>query len=122
MPELKGTTRDLVPLVSLDRDRIKILDRGVPPSTSSPRAPNHATYFALLPPRGRQGEPKYVAEDVFGYRFLSDVSMADYKDGEVTWQGFLRPYRDAQEAKAMFQEYIAGVKKDGAEVKPLAVD
>jgi formylglycine-generating enzyme required for sulfatase activity len=36
IPELKGTTRDLVPLVSLDRARIKIPDRPVPPSTSSP--------------------------------------------------------------------------------------
>ena len=71
---------------------------------------------------GRQGEPKYVAQDVFGYSFLSDVFMADYKDGDVTWQGFLRPYRDTQEAKAMFEKYIAGVKKDSAEVKPLAAD
>lgn len=81
-----------------------------------------ATLFAFLPAANRQGEPKYVAQDVFGYSFLSDVFMADYKDGDVTWQGFLRPYRDAQEAKAMFEKYIAGVKKDGAEVKPLAVD
>ena len=46
-------------------------------------------------PRAGEGDPKYVAQDVFGYSFLSDVFMADYKDGDVTWQGFLRPYRDA---------------------------
>jgi len=81
-----------------------------------------ATYFALLPAAGRQGEPKYVAQDVFGYSFLSDVFMADYKDGEVAWQGFLRPYRDDQEAKALLEKYVAGVKKDGAEVKTIVAE
>src|SRR5262249_6364229 len=47
-----------------------------------------ATYFALLPAKDREGEAKYVAQDVFGYSFLSDVFMADYKEGDVTWQGF----------------------------------
>ena len=46
--------------------------------------------------------------------------MADYKEGNDAWQGFLRPYRDAQEAKTVLQKYIDGVKKDGAEVKTLA--
>ena len=72
-----------------------------------------------MPAQGRQGDPKYVAQDVFGYSFLSDVFMADYKDRDVSWQGFLRPYRDTQEAKAILEKYIAGVKKDGAEVKTL---
>jgi hypothetical protein len=81
-----------------------------------------ATLFGLLPAQGRDGEPKYVAQDAFGYSFLSDVFMADYKDGKVTWQGFLRPYRDEQEAKAVFQKYIEGVKKDGAEVKSIAAE
>ena len=88
-----------------------------PPRPSRRRDDSPATYFALLPAKDREGEPKYVAQDVFGYSFLSDVFMADYKDGDVTWQGFLRPYRDAKEAKAVFQKYIEGVKKDGAEVK-----
>ena len=48
--------------------------------------------------------------------------MADYKEGDVTWQGFLRPYRDAKEAKAVFEKYVAGVKKDGAEVKTLTTE
>ena len=47
--------------------------------------------FALLPAGGKQGDPKYVAQDVFGYSFLADVFMADYKEGDVTWQGFLAP-------------------------------
>jgi hypothetical protein len=81
-----------------------------------------ATYFAFLPTQSRQGDGKYVAQDVFGYSFLSDVFMADYKDKDVAWQGFLRPYRDAQEAKTMLQKYIDGVKKDGAEVKSLTAE
>jgi hypothetical protein len=78
-----------------------------------------ATYFALLPAAGKQGDNKYVAQDVFGYSFLSDVFMADYKEGEVTWQGFLRPYRDEKEAKEVLQKYVVSVKQDGAEVKTL---
>jgi hypothetical protein len=81
-----------------------------------------ATFFALLPTKGRQGEAKYVAQDVFGYSFLSDVFMADYKDRDVTWQGFLRPYRDMPEAKTILEKYIAGVKKDGAQVKTLTAE
>ena len=91
------------------------------PSQPTPRSPRRRI-FALLPAQGRQGDAKYVAQDVFGYSFLSDVFMADYKDGDVTWQGFLRPYRDAQEAKAVLEKYIAGVKKDGAEVKTLTAE
>ncbi len=78
-----------------------------------------ASFFALLPAAGRQGDPKYVAQDVFGYSFLSDVFMADYKEGADAWQGFLRPYRDVKEAQAVFQKYIDGVKKDGADVKTI---
>jgi hypothetical protein len=80
-----------------------------------------AALFALLPAQDRQGDAKYVAQDVFGYSFFSDVFMADYKTGDVTWQGFLRPYRNTDEAKAVLDKYIDGVKKDGAEVKRLAV-
>ncbi|MFO0889231.1 MAG: DUF6599 family protein [Isosphaeraceae bacterium] len=80
------------------------------------------TYFALLPAQGKQGDNKYVSQDVFGYSFLSDVFMADYKEGDVTWQGFLRPYRDAKEAKEVLEKYVAGVKQDGAEVKDLQAE
>ena len=81
-----------------------------------------ATFFNLLPAQGRDGDPKYVAQDVFGYSFLSDVFMADYKEKDVSWQGFLRPYRDVQEAKSVLEKYVSGVKKDGAEVKTLKAD
>jgi hypothetical protein len=94
------------------------------PAVANPAATEvtPATYFALLPAQNRQGDAKYVAQDVFGYSFLSDVFMADYKEGDVAWQGFLRPYRDANEAKAMLEKYIAGVKKDGAEVKTISAE
>jgi hypothetical protein len=75
-----------------------------------------------LPAAGRQGDAKYVAQDVFGYSFLSDVFMADYKSGDVSWQGFLRPYRDAKEAKEILEKYTVGVKKDGAEVKSVTAE
>ena len=48
--------------------------------------------------------------------------MADYKEGDVTWQGFLRPYRDAKEAKEVFEKYLDGVKQDGAEVKTVEAE
>ena len=90
------------------------------PGSASEATP--ATYFALLPEKGRQGSPKYVAQDVFGYSFFTDVFMADYKDGNVTWQGFLRPYRDAAEAKKVFETYKSSVQQDGAQVTSIAAD
>ena len=48
--------------------------------------------------------------------------MADYKEGDVTWQGFLRPYADAEEAKAVFEKYLAGAKQDGAEIKTIEAE
>jgi hypothetical protein len=94
------------------------------PAPTKPAQPDFtpADYFALLPAAGRQGDAKYVAQDVFGYSFLSDVFMADYKSGEVSWQGFIRPYRDANEAKDVLAKYIISVKKDGAEVKTVVAD
>jgi hypothetical protein len=81
-----------------------------------------ATFFAFLPAAGREGDPKYVAQDVFGYSFFSDVFMADYKDKDVAWQGFLRPYRDADEAKSVLEKYKSNVKQDGADIKELKAD
>ncbi|MGO8899136.1 MAG: DUF6599 family protein [Isosphaeraceae bacterium] len=92
----------------------------VQPAAANPTAEvAPATYFKFLPAAGKQGDDKYVAQDVFGYSFLSDVFMADYKEGDVTWQGFLRPYRDDKKAKEVLEKYVASVKQDGAEVKTL---
>jgi hypothetical protein len=95
------------------------------PATAKPAAAAEvtpATYFALLPAAGKQGDNKYVSQDVFGYSFLSDVFMADYKEGDITWQGFLRPYRDAKEATEVLEKYVASVKQDGAEIKKLQAE
>jgi len=95
----------------------------VQPAAPSPTAEvTPATYFTFLPAAGKQGDNKYVAQDVFGYSFLSDVFMADYKEGDVTWQGFLRPYRDDKEAKEVLEKYVASVKQDGAELKTLMTE
>jgi hypothetical protein len=93
-----------------------------PETLKAPAAATPEAIFGLLPPGGKQGDPKYVAQDVFGYSFLADVFMADYKEGGVTWQGFLRPYRDANEAKEVLEKYKSGVKQDGAELKTLAAE
>ena len=78
--------------------------------------------FALLPEGSGKSSPKYVAQDAFGYSFLSDVFMADYSQDGTTWQGFLRPYRDAKEAEAVFNKYVEGAKMDGAELKTVEAE
>jgi hypothetical protein len=89
-------------------------------SGDAPATPE--TLFALLPSGPGKSGPKYVTTDVFGYSFLSDVFMAEYSEGKVTWQGFLRPYATADEAKAVFDKYIAGAKQDGAEIKEIQAE
>ena len=78
--------------------------------------------FALLPSGPGKTAPKYVPTDVFGYSFLSDVFMAEYAEGKVTWQGFVRPYATAEEAKAIYDKYLAGAKQDGAEIKEIQAE
>jgi hypothetical protein len=73
--------------------------------------------YALFPKGQGRGAPTYVSQDVFGYSFLADVFMADYKDGSVTWQGFLRPYSSVDEAKAIFDKYVASAKQNGGDPK-----
>lgn len=48
--------------------------------------------------------------------------MADYKEGDATWQGFLRPYADEAEAKAVFEKYLDNAKQDGAQVKEIEAE
>ena len=78
--------------------------------------------FALLPAVSGKGNTSYVAQDVFGYSFLSDVFLADYSEGGATWKGFVRPYASPAEAKAVFEKYLASAKQDGAEVKDVKAD
>ncbi len=78
--------------------------------------------FTLLPTEPGRGRPQFVAQDVFGYSFLSDVFLADYQEGDATWQGFLRPFATPEEAAAAFDKYLEEVKAIDAEVKILETD
>ena len=89
---------------------------GGTPAPSKASAMQDAIY-ALFPAGQGRGAPTYAAQDVFGYSFLADVFMADYKDETVTWQGFLRPYVSADEAKAIFEKYVASAKQNGGDPK-----
>jgi hypothetical protein len=76
--------------------------------------------FKLLPDEPKKNRTQYVAQDVFGYSFLSDVFMADYQEGEDTFQGFLRPYKNAEEAKKVFDKYLETAREDMATIKEIA--
>ena len=78
--------------------------------------------FALLPEGPKKAAPNYVPADVFGYSFLSDVFLAEYTEGKATWKGFLRPYASPDEAKGIFEKYLASVKQDGAEIKEVEAE
>lgn len=91
---------------------------GDPSSTKS--TPD--SLFALLPSGSGRDAPTYVSQDVFGYSFLSDIFMADYEESGVTWQGFLRPYRDAEEAQGVFDKYVESAKRDGAEITTIEAE
>ncbi len=107
----------------------KVAAKQVPPtvatpagSTGSPAPPSGPeAIFALLPEGPAKSGPKFVPQDVFGYSFLSDVFMADYEEGGVKWQGFLRPYPTPDEARAVFEKYLAGAKLDGSDVRDVVV-
>ena len=76
---------------------------------------------AAGPGPGRRA--KYVAQDVFGYSFLSDVFMADYKDGDVDLAGLPPPLsRRPRRPRPCFEKYLASAKQDGAEVKTLEAE
>jgi hypothetical protein len=81
-----------------------------------------AQMFALLPDGPGRDHPQYVAQDAFGYSFLANVFLADYKDDDTTWQGFLRPYADADAAREKFEQYLDTAKADGAEIKEVEAE
>ena len=78
--------------------------------------------YALFPKGQNRGAPTFASADVFGYSFLSDVFMADYKEEGVTWQGFLRPFVNEDEAKAVFEKYVAAAKQNGGNPKMLTAE
>ncbi len=76
--------------------------------------PSAEDLFKLLPAEPKKTGPKFVAQDVFGYSFLSDVFTADYSTGNATFQGFLRPFDTPEEARAVFEKYLGEAKTSGA--------
>jgi hypothetical protein len=95
---------------------------GSPEPAGGPKVATPELLFKILPAGpGRAGE-KYVAQDVFGYSFFTDVFLADYSEGTATWQGFVRPYASPAEAKAIVAKYLGEVKEFGAQVKELTVE
>ena len=78
--------------------------------------------FAVLPPEPGRSRPNYVPQDAFGYGFLSDAFIADYVDKDVKWQAFVRPYRDAAAALAVFNQYVESAKLDNAKIDEVKVD
>jgi hypothetical protein len=93
-----------------------------PEPSAEPAELDPAAVLRLLPDGPGRGSSQYVAQDVFGYSFLSDVFLADFKDGEATWQGFLRPCESPEAARALLEEYVAAVKTDGGEVEEIQAD
>lgn len=93
-----------------------------PADANKPPKATPETIFAQLPAGPGKSGPKFVPQDVFGYSFLSNVFMADYQEGELTWQGFVRPYKTPAEAKAVFEQYVTSAKKDGADVKKIEAE
>jgi hypothetical protein len=93
-----------------------------PAETSTSDATDPAALFKLLPDSPNPGQPQYVAQDAFGYSFLSDVFLADYSQEGASWQGFLRPYSSADEARAVFARYLESARSDGAKIEELSFD
>jgi hypothetical protein len=106
---------DLAKMIAAKQKPDAAVAGGTPVSTA-------ASLFVLLPEGQGRGAPKYVSQDVFGYSFLSEVFMADYKDGEATWQGFVRPYATPEAAQVVFDKYIASAKQDGNPIKTPTVE
>jgi len=93
---------------------------GGAPDPGAPSTPQ--ALFALLPAGPGKTGPNYVPADVFGYSFLSDVFLAEFTEGKASWKGFLRPYASADEAKGVFEKYLASVKQDGAEIREVKAE
>ena len=81
-----------------------------------------AAMFKFLPDAPKPGLPQYVAQDAFGYSFLSDVFLADYTGEGASWQGFLRPYAGADDAAAVFKKYLDSARSDGAKIDEVSFE
>ena len=87
-----------------------------PSAGGGPKVVGPEDVLALLPKGPGKANPKFTAQDVFGYSFLSDVFQADYKEGDLAWQGFLRPYETPEAARKVFEQYLESAKRDGVPI------
>ncbi len=94
------------------------------PASEAPKkaATSPTDIFKLLPSEPKPDHPQYVAQDAFGYSFLSNVFLADYKKGDAAWQGFVRPFADPEKAQAAFEKYLETAKADGADFKEVEAE
>jgi hypothetical protein len=72
--------------------------------------------FALLPDGPGRTNEQYLAQDAFGYAFLSDVFMAAYAEADLTWQAFIRPYATPERAQEIFELYRADAESFDAKI------
>lgn len=72
--------------------------------------------FALLPEGPGRTNEQYLAQDAFGYAFLSDVFMAAYAEADLTWQAFIRPYATPERAQEIFDLYRADAESFDAKI------
>lgn len=96
--------------------RVAAKQRVEPSAGGGPKVVGPEDLLALLPKGPGKANPKFTAQDVFGYSFLSDVFQADYKEGELAWQGFLRPYETPEAARKVYDQYIESAKRDGVPI------
>lgn len=87
------------------------------PATAPAAELSPEALLEILPPEPNKARAQFIAEDVFGYDFLTRVFLADYTDDGVTFQGFLRPYASADEAAAVLAKYRQQVAEDGGTVR-----
>ena len=97
-------------------------DQSPAPSEPESAEPDPTVIFALLPDGPSRSNEQYVAQDVFGYSFLSDVFMASYAEGDLTWQSFIRPYATPERAKAVFDLYRAEAEAFDAKIQEVESD
>ncbi|RUL86969.1 hypothetical protein TsocGM_14950 [Tautonia sociabilis] len=89
-----------------------------PSSTEEPaEAADPTALFALLPDGPGRSNEQYVAQDVFGYSFLSHVFMASYAEGDRSWQAFIRPYASPERAREVFDLYRAEAEAFDAKIQ-----
>lgn len=93
----------------------------VPPAEPEEEA-DPTILFTFLPEGPGRSNEQYVSQDVFGYAFLSNVFMASYNEGDLTWQAFVRPYASPERARDVFDQYRAEAEAFDAKIQEVEHD